>query len=73
MVTKYNRTMVTLSKETKEFLEHVAKEKKQSISATASELLEFALDLQEDMYFSKLADERTKQPYETLSHKEVWE
>ena len=41
-----------------------------SLSAIVIELTKEALELQEDLYFSKLAEERKNE--KTFSHKEVW-
>jgi hypothetical protein len=41
-----------------------------SLSAIVIELTKEALELQEDLYFAKLADQREKEP--SLSHKQVW-
>ena len=41
-----------------------------SLSAVVIELAQEALELQEDLFFSKIADERKSEP--TLSHKKIW-
>ncbi len=41
-----------------------------SLSSIVIELTKEALELQEDLYFAKIADERDKE--ETISHEEVW-
>ncbi len=41
-----------------------------SLSAVVLELTKEALEVQEDLYFAKLADERTGE--DTISHEEVW-
>jgi hypothetical protein len=41
-----------------------------SLSAIVIELTKVALDLNEDLYFSKIADERKLE--KTISHKKLW-
>ena len=41
-----------------------------SLSSVVLELAKEALELQEDLYFDKIASEREKE--KTLSHEEVW-
>jgi predicted DNA-binding protein len=41
-----------------------------SLSAVVLELTKEALELQEDLYFAKIAEERMKES--TVSHKKVW-
>jgi len=41
-----------------------------SLSAIVIELTKEALELQEDLYFAKLVEERKNE--KTISHKEVW-
>ena len=41
-----------------------------SLSAIVLELTKEALELQEDLYFAKIAEERKSEP--TLSHKKIW-
>ncbi len=44
--------------------------KASSLSAIVIDLTRFALELQEDLYFSKIAEERAKEP--VISHKKTW-
>ncbi len=41
-----------------------------SLSAVVIELAKEALEIQEDLYFTRLADERKSEP--TLSHAKIW-
>jgi len=41
-----------------------------SLSAVVIELAKEALELQEDLYFAKIADERTNE--DTISHDKIW-
>lgn len=65
--------MVNLSKESREAVIGLAELRNKSISKTAEELIDFALEIYEDQYFSELADERMKNDTgEYLTHDEVW-
>ncbi len=41
-----------------------------SLSAVVLELAKEALELQEDLYFARIAEERSKEP--TVSHSKIW-
>ncbi len=41
-----------------------------SLSAVVIELTKEALEIQEDLYFARITEERMKEP--TLSHKTIW-
>jgi predicted DNA-binding protein len=60
MTTKHPRLNVTLSSELMGLLSMLAKKEDKSLSSIAGELLEEALEMREDIYFSKLAAEREK-------------
>ena len=64
--------MVNLPAEIKVALDILAKKKKKSVSKTAAELLEFALNIQEDIYLDEIASERMSQSFKTISHDVVW-
>lgn len=72
MVTKHPRLNVTLSPEIMGLLSMLAKKEDKSLSSIASELLEEALELREDIYFSKLAAERDTPDAVWISHEDVW-
>ena len=73
MATVHKRTMVNLPEDVKSALEILAKRKKKSVSRTAAELLEFALNIQEDIYLDEMATERMKVPFKTISHDTIWD
>lgn len=58
MTTKHPRLNVTLSPEQMGLLTLLAKKEDKSLSAVASTLIAEAMELHEDLYLSKLADER---------------
>ena len=72
MATVQKRTLVNLPEDVKTALDILAKKKKKSVSKTAAELLEFALNFQEDIYLDELANERMKKSFKTISHKNIW-
>ena len=72
MATIHKRTMVSLPEEVRQALETLAKKKNKSVSRTAAELLEFALNIQEDVYLDEVATERMREPFKTKSHDDVW-
>jgi len=64
--------MVTLSKESKKALDMLAKKRETSVSKTAAELIEFALNIQEDFYLDDSATRRMMQNFTTLGHDDFW-
>ena len=73
MATTKDRVNVSLKRDTKEALEYMAKRDQMPLATKAAELIEEALELEEDRFLSAIADERLKNykgPW--LSHEEVW-
>lgn len=66
------RFNITLKKETAIFLKKLALHDEIPISTKISQLVEFALEIEEDFYLSKIADERDEKMTGTISHKEFW-
>jgi hypothetical protein len=69
------RIQVTLDADTSGLLATLAQQEHQSVSATAARLIKEALEIQEELYFSRLADERHQavlKGAKLLSHAEVW-
>jgi predicted DNA-binding protein len=60
MATTKDRINISVSKETRELLEGLAKRDQQPLATKAAELLEEALELEEDRMLSAIADERLK-------------
>lgn len=73
MPTTKKRLNITLNDDTYEVLEKLASKRDQSMSALGRKLIEHALELQEDLYFSKIADERLERGEERLAHEKAWE
>ena len=74
MVTKNARYMVTVNDEIANFLNLISKETNKSIYGVIQELLSEAIDLREDYYLCKLAEESEKrcEGKPTISAEEVW-
>ncbi len=64
--------MVTLPQEERKLVETLAERRGQSLSQTASDLIRFALNLQEDLVLGEIIRERLAESREKLSHEEVW-
>lgn len=72
MPTQNPRLNLTLNDDIMKSLNALAKKSKQTVSAVAKKLLEDALETQEDIYFSRLANERDTENTKWISHEEVW-
>ncbi len=73
MATKSPRVHVALDKATRDALAVLAKRDNKTLSGVAKEMIEEALDLQEDIYFSRLVDERNKKVQKHFNLEEVCE
>lgn len=69
------RLLVSLEETIFNDISDIARINKQSLSMIAKNLIETALEIQEDMYFSKLADKRLREAeqekHKWISHEEV--
>ena len=74
MPTKNPRYVVTVNEEIALFLSSVSKKKKKSVSSLIMDLIEEAIDLREDLYLSKKAEESEKrcEGRPTIPASEVW-
>ncbi|MEQ1789971.1 MAG: hypothetical protein ABL857_05950 [Rickettsiales bacterium] len=72
MPTERPRIQVTLDTQTNSLLAAFAGVQERSISSTAADLIKEALELHEDVAFSKLADKRLKETKEWVSHEKAW-
>jgi len=66
MTTSKKRINISVSKETEQALQYLAKRDQEPVATKAGGLLELALELEEDMVLSAIADERLK------NHKGRW-
>ncbi len=72
MSTSKKRINVTLPKETVIFLQHIAVRDEVPPATKAAQLIERALEIEEDEYFSKLAEQRDTPDATFFSHEEFW-
>ena len=72
MATTKKRVNISLSPEMEKVLTRLAKRDSVPEATKVVELLHTALEIEEDVAFGKLAEERFKSMGKTISHKEVW-
>lgn len=72
MTTKTPRLNITLDSENLGLLATLAGRNNKSLSATAKDLILQALELEEDLYLSKIAAERDKKGTKFISHEDAW-
>lgn len=73
MPTKKRRLNITLNKDAALFVKKIALRDDVPEATKVSQLVELALEMEEDMYLSKISDEiLEKSKGKTISHKEFW-
>ena len=73
MATVNPRINITVSEEVAAILSQTAKQSRKSMSRVALELIEWAIEEREDLYFSKIADELTQSNPEFIPNSEdIW-
>lgn len=72
MATAKQRINITLDNEIYKALKSLSVKTKKTISGLGQELIERALELNEDIYFSRVADQRLKKGAKTISHEDAW-
>jgi len=73
MATLNPRINITVSDEVAAILSKTAKQNRKSISKVALELIEWAIEEREDMYFSKTADELIRSDPKFIPNSEdIW-
>lgn len=72
MATKNPRINITLEKSAAQLLAKLAKQKRCSVSSLAQEFILEALEHQEDLYFSALADARDAEKEPRVLHEDAW-
>lgn len=73
MPTAKKRINLTVEDDIFESLNKIAKKEKTSVASISNLLLEKALDLQEDFYFSRVSESRLSKKKKRLSHKDIWD
>jgi len=73
MVTTKTRINISVNKNTRDVLKALAKRDQMPVASKVMDLVEQALELEEDRVLSAIADERLKNHKgRWLSHEEVW-
>lgn len=72
MPTAKKRINITVDDETYTQLERLSVSREQSLSRLSLDLIEEALELQEDRWFGRLADERLERGEERVAHEDAW-
>lgn len=66
------RINLTVDDKTYLMLKTLSGRRQQKISTVSLDLIQQALELQEDIYFSKVADKRLSQKQKRVSHSKAW-
>jgi predicted DNA-binding protein len=72
MPTAKKRINITVDDRTYKALERLSDRRDQSIAGVGLSLIEEALEYQEDLHFSRVADERLGKRQKRISHEKAW-
>ncbi|TVQ81439.1 MAG: hypothetical protein EA369_00070 [Bradymonadales bacterium] len=73
MPTEKNRVNITVDPDTHAALSLLAKRRGKSLSNVSVDLIEKALEIEEDLYFSAVSEKRLRESKgKRISHKEAW-
>jgi predicted DNA-binding protein len=72
MPTSKKRINITVDDETYSVLERLSSKRRQSVAGVGLSLIEEALEYQEDLYFSRIADERLDRKEKRIPHDKAW-
>lgn len=73
MPTAKKRINLTVEDDVFESLNKLAKKEHTSVASISHILLEKALELREDIYFSKVSEERISKKFKRVSHEDIWD
>lgn len=73
MPTSKKRINITIDDDIYTALVELSQKRSKSISSVSLSLIETALELQEDRYFSDIADERLEREERRIHHSGAWE
>ena len=73
MPTTKKRINITVDDRTYEALERLSGERKQSVAGVGLSLIEEALEYQEDLHFSRIADDRLSKKQRRIPHQKAWD
>lgn len=72
MSSQSKRISLTVDPDTYLALERLSDRHRQKISEVSLKLIHQALEAQEDLYFSKISDERLSKKQKTIPHDKAW-
>lgn len=72
MPTKHTRINIPADERLLAVLTQFAEHENKSLSAAAKELIWLGLEIQEDLYFSRLSDKRLREGGKRIKHKDAW-
>lgn len=72
MTTKKQRIPITFNASTTSLLFDLAKQLRKPVASLIEQFVLEALEMREDLYLSKIAEELDKEGAKTYSHSEVW-
>ncbi len=72
MPTNKHRISLSPDDRLRSALETLAKKRNVAVSALSLDLIERALELEEDIHFSRVADERLEEKGRNISHENAW-
>jgi predicted DNA-binding protein len=72
MPTAKKRINITVDDRVYQAMERLSGEREQSLAGVGLSLIEEALEYQEDLYFSRVADERLSKRQKRIPHEKVW-
>jgi len=72
MPTTKKRINITVDDRIYQAMRRLSDERDQSVAGVGLSLIEEALEYQEDLYFSRVADERLSKKQKRIPHKKVW-
>lgn len=73
MPTAKRRINISVDDEVYEALERLSAQRDQPVAGVSLSLIQQALEYQEDIYFSRVADERLARKQKRVSHSKAWE
>jgi predicted DNA-binding protein len=72
MPTEKKRIHITVDDDTYEALGRLSDKRGESVAGVGLSLIEQALEYQEDLHFSRIADERLKSRQKRILHNKAW-
>ena len=73
MPTVKRRINITVDDDLYRSLNKLSKKEKSSLSSVSLRLIEKAVELEEDLYFSRIADERLSKNQKRVPHDKAWD